>query len=89
MIPGIDLAKFKGFAVKNDSGEDVSLIIDNDAAPRREILLKPREVVYNYVGDVVRIYPNWFLRTCQGGKQVSRTEIIVSDGSGVGGVKQK
>lgn len=76
MIPGIDFEKFKGFAIRNDSGNDVALIIENDAAPTKEVLLKPGEVNYNYVGDVVKIYPAWFLRTYQGGKQVSRTEVL-------------
>lgn len=79
MIPGIDTDKFKGFAIRNDSGEDVALIIENDAAPTKEVLLKVSEVVYNHVGDVVKIYPAWFLRTYQGGKQVSRTEVIIEE----------
>lgn len=81
MIPGIDSQQFKGFAIRNDSGQQVALIIENDAAPTKEVLMEPNEIVYNHVGDVVKIYPAWFLRTCQGGKQVSRTEVIVSDES--------
>lgn len=79
MIHGIESEKFKGFAIRNQSGEDVALIIENDAAPTKEVLLKNSEVCYNHVGDVVKIYPAWFLRTCQGGKQVSRTEIVVDE----------
>lgn len=75
MIPGIDSEKFKGFAIRNDSGQEVALIIENDAAHTKEVLLKNGEVCYNHVGDVVKIYPAWFLRTYQGGRQVSRTEV--------------
>jgi len=53
--PGIDLAKFKGFAIRNESGQDIAMIVSNEADFPKEFILKTGQVYYAKVADVVRI----------------------------------
>ena len=55
--PGIDLSKFRGFAVRNESGEDVAIKVVNEASFPEEFILRNGQVYYAYVGDVVKVLP--------------------------------
>ena len=55
--PRIDLSKFKGFAVRNESGKDVAIKVVNEASFPEEFILKNGQVHYARVGDVVKVLP--------------------------------
>jgi len=55
--PGINMTKFKGFAVKNLSGKDICIVTESDAFFPKEFILKPRQVFYPHVSEVIKIMP--------------------------------
>jgi len=54
---GIDMAKFKGFAIINRSEEEVAIKVVNEASFSKEFILKPKQVYYAKVADVAEIIP--------------------------------
>ena len=57
VYPGIDLKKFRGFAIQNWSEEAVALLVVNESAFPKEFILEENGVYYAKVADVVRIMP--------------------------------
>ena len=57
MYPGIDMKKFKGFAIRNRSEKDIAIRVDNESSFPKEFILKSGDVYYALVADVVSIEP--------------------------------
>ena len=55
MNPAIDYKKFKGYAIVNRSEKEVVIIIDNESAFPKEFIMKPNQVFYAHVGDIVEL----------------------------------
>jgi len=53
----VDYSQFRGFAFRNETGKDLALVINNESAYKKEFILRPMEVYYAYVADLIAVLP--------------------------------
>jgi len=49
----VDGKQFRGFAFRNETSEDMALIVNSEVIPTKEFILRSMEVYYAYVGDLI------------------------------------
>lgn len=49
----VDGKQFRGFAFRNETSQDIAVIVNSEVIPTKEFILRPMEVYYAYVGDLI------------------------------------
>lgn len=56
----LDPKKFKGFALVNRGTKELAIIVKNESSFDKEFIMKPKDVYYALVADVIEVMPlNW------------------------------
>jgi len=51
----IDVEQFRGFVFRNETNKDIAIIVNSEVIPKKEFILRPMEVYYAYVGDLISV----------------------------------
>lgn len=51
----VNHSQFRGFAFRNETDHDVAVEVHNESAFTKEFLLKPMQVYYAYVADLIAV----------------------------------
>ena len=51
----VDMKQFRGFVFRNETSKDIAVIVNSEVIHKKEFILRPMEVYYAYVGDLISV----------------------------------